>query len=129
MLHTRAVAAAIAAAVRVTRLTRGHTLDRAVALLRQGRPFTGALHDPEVHARVVGALLPLLPPRETGECLRRCLVLLHLWSRCGLEPRLHLGARSPVATTLDAHAWLTTHGDPRDGPATSVQDYRELFVF
>jgi hypothetical protein len=126
-LHARATVAAVLAAGRVARTTRALPLDRAVAALRRGRPFTGALSDPDVHQRVVGVLLPALPPYRAGECLKRSLILLHLWSRCGLEARLHLGARPPASGALDGHAWLTTAAG--DGPATARQDYRELFVF
>jgi hypothetical protein len=69
---------------------------------------------------VAARLLPLLPPYGAGRCLKRSLLLLDLWARCGLVPRLHLGARRPGEGALAAHAWVTTGVpalDRRSGPA------------
>jgi hypothetical protein len=123
------VAAAFGAALRVRRLTRTEPIDQIVARLRDRRSFSGALRDPLVHQRVVERLLPVLPPADLGPCLKRSLILLHLWSRCGVDARLHLGCVVPPATTLQAHAWLTTREWPVEGPVTSSLDHQELFVF
>jgi hypothetical protein len=72
----------------------------------RSRPLPRALDDPRRLAESVEALLPFVPPRAYGICLRRALLLLELWSRAGLEPTLHLGFRRD-APTRDGHAWLT----------------------
>lgn len=69
-------------------------------------------------------LLPKVPPRGLGYCYRRSLVLLDLWSRCGLAPRFHFGVR-PLAGGVEAHAWVVTVA----GPSTPAFDYPEALVF
>lgn len=81
--------------------------DRVVAELRTGAPLRGALADPLLHLRVVNRLLPLLPPFGMGRCMKRSLLLLHLWSRCGLVPSLHLGVGHLPSAGRSSHAWLT----------------------
>ena len=123
----RAVAAAYLAGWRVRR-GGGLPFDRLVDELRQGRPFAGPLADPDLHLRVVGRLLPLLPPRQMGPCMKRSLLLLNLWSRCGLAPCLHLGA-APLGEGLLGHAWLTADAHGRALRAGSSEGQRELFAF
>ncbi|MCG8457855.1 MAG: hypothetical protein MI919_16385, partial [Holophagales bacterium] len=43
--------------------------------------------------------LPFLPTRSYGRCLLRSLLLLDLWSRCGLDPTLHLGTAAGASIT------------------------------
>jgi hypothetical protein len=103
---------------------------------------------PEWLLATLDRLLPLLPPWRYGRCLKRSLLLLDLWARCGLRPRLHLGVRREGEGRHDAHAWVTV--DRADGaeirlaatgpesiaaqaagklpPATSSQGYPEAFV-
>lgn len=116
-----AVPALVRASWRVRRELRRRGIEEAPARLRDVSPFAARwLARPADLDAVATRLLPLLPPRRTGRCLKRSLLLLDLWSRCGLAPRLHLGVRPPGEGTLAAHAWITT-GDPtldrRSGPA------------
>jgi len=110
-VHARAAVHAATTAVRIMALARRGPFDEVLERLRAGPAFRGPLADPLVHARVVSRLLPVLPPWRMGVCMKRSLVLLHLWSRCGLAPRLHLGFRPPAGGRWDGHAWLST-GDP-----------------
>jgi hypothetical protein len=67
---------------------------------------------------------PLLPPHGIGPCLKRSLLLLDLWSRCGLAPRLHVGV-ALSATGRRAHAWVTP--DPVT-PAPPAGSFDEALV-
>ncbi|HEX2164295.1 MAG TPA: lasso peptide biosynthesis B2 protein [Thermoanaerobaculia bacterium] len=117
----------VRAAARVDRLLRRVPLEELPVRLRDVPPFAASwLRRPADLDAVLARLLPLLPPRRTGRCLKRSLVLLDLWSRCGLAPRLHVGVRRPGEGTLEAHAWVTTGApelDRRSGPA----GHRELW--
>ena len=123
----RAVAAAYRAGSRVQRGGR-LPFDRLVEELRKGKPFKGALADPDLHLRVVCRLLPALPPWPMGRCMKRSLLLLNLWSRCGLAPCLHLGV-APLGEGLLGHAWLTAEADGRPLQAGSSEGQREAFAF
>jgi hypothetical protein len=123
----RAVAAAYGAGWRVRRRA-PLPFDRMVEELRKGKPFTGALADPRLHLRVVSRLLPVLPPPGMGRCMKRSLLLLHLWSRCGLSPCLHLGV-ARLGEGLLGHAWLTAEADGRTLCAGSGDGQQEAFAF
>ena len=127
------------AALRCAWLERRLPLDELVARLRATPPFAIArLADPGWLLAALDRLLPLLPPWRYGRCLKRSLLLLDLWSRCGLRPRLHLGVRREgEADPYQGHAWVTVEQparlDPaaavtRELPATSSQGYPEAFV-
>jgi hypothetical protein len=126
----RLVGAVLAAYRAGWRVQRGSRLpfDRLVEELRKGEPFAGALADPDLHLRVVSRLLPVLPPWPMGRCMKRSLVLLNLWSRCGLLPCLHLGV-APLGEGLLGHAWLTAEADGRVLQAGSSEGQREAFSF
>ena len=131
LLYLRAVAATSSAARRVALLTKSLPFDDSVATLRQGRPYHGRLRDPRIHLRVTAHLANHLPPRDMGACLRRSLILIHLWSRCGLQPKLHLGFRIEDADRF-GHAWVTleaAEGAEGTELETPSLDYPELFVF
>ena len=104
--HLRAAAAVVVAAVRLRSLDRELPFDDLVADLRR-RSRTPGEASPRIHARVVGPLLPFLPPWRMGRCLKRSLILLHLWSGIGLDPRLHVGVRGGDDGAREGHAWLT----------------------
>jgi hypothetical protein len=88
-----------------------------------------ALSRPGWLAGTVDALLPVLPPRALGTCLRRSLVVAELWSRCGLEPKLHLGV-APRGEVREAHAWLTAEGASGERFTVSTPNqFDEAFVF
>ncbi len=105
------------------------SLDRAIEELRTVRPFRWRfLHNPRWLAGAVNRLQPWLPRRGTGPCLLRSLMLLDLWARCELEPRLHLALRRTAegaAAAAEGHAWVTSSVDRELG--TSDQGYRETF--
>lgn len=77
------------------------------------RPFALAtLRQPEDWRGLVERLLPLLPPFRYRACLRRSLLLLDLWSRCGCDVRLVLGWRPGTGEEQRfGHAWVETTGD------------------
>jgi hypothetical protein len=116
-----ALPAVLRAAWRVTRGLRRAPVEQLPDRLRAVPPFAAPwLRRPADLDAVAGRLLPLLPPYRTGRCLKRSLLLLDLWARCGLSPRLHLGARRPGEGALAAHAWVRTGVpslDRRSGPA------------
>ena len=123
----RAVAAAYGAAWRVQRRAR-LPFDQLLEELREGTPFTGALADPSLHLRVVSRLLPALPPWPMGRCMKRSLVLLHLWSRCGLVPCFHIGV-ARLGEGLPGHAWLTAEANGNTLRAGSSEGQAEAFAF
>lgn len=81
-----------------------------VGQLRRGKPLPASIADPRMLAGMVNALLPVLPPYGTGRCYRRSLILLNLWSRCGLVPVVHLGVRPARHKPVEGHVWLTAPG-------------------
>lgn len=89
-------------------------LDRAVEELAAAPPLPPVLRDPVAAQELVDRLLPWLPPRGLRPCLKRSLLLLDLWSRCGLAPRFHLG-RLPAGGDPEGHAWVTA-----DAPGLST---------
>ena len=101
--HSCAVALATAASLQIWWLEEDLPFDELVGRLRQARRLPRILADPAVHARVVGRLAPILPPWGMGRCIKRSLLLVHLWSRCGLDPRLHLGMHADHR----GHAWVS----------------------
>lgn len=137
-----ALPAVARAAARLTWLERRLPLEDLVARLRATRPFAiAALVRPEWLLATVDRLLFLLPPWRYGRCLKRSLLLLDLWSRCGLRPRLHLGVRrGGEQGRHQGHAWVTVDGRIASAPskeaiamnalapATSSQGYPEAFV-
>jgi hypothetical protein len=93
---------------RVARLERRLGLGALIDELRgaRRRPLPAWLARPEWLAGTLERLLGVVPPRRYGRCLRRALILLELWSRCGLEPTIHLGFRLRTPER-DGHAWIT----------------------
>lgn len=105
--YFRATLRVVGTALLVTRLARTDQYDALAARLRESCQFPPADRDPIIYAQVVGRLLPVLPPWNMGRCLKRSLVLLHLWSGCGLNPDLHLGVCKQQDGDISGHAWLT----------------------
>jgi hypothetical protein len=132
-----ALPAVMRASVRVAWLQRRLPLDALATRLRSTPRFALAvLAHPEWLLASLDRLLPLLPPRGYGRCLKRSLLLLDLWSRCGLRPRLHLAAPAARAGgTREGHAWVTVDRGSTAAPAalvalgTSSEGYTEAFVF
>ena len=121
LVYAEAVLAVTAAALRLARIEPRLAFDATVARLRDRPAWRPRCATPGALARVAGRLLPLLPPHRMGRCMKRSLVLLDLWTACGLAPRLHLGLRGTRAGGREGHAWLTVDdpelallaGDPR----------------
>ena len=118
--------AVAAASFRTWRLHRRLPLDRACKVLADVPPLPPTLRDPEALLILVNRLLRVLPPRGLRPCFKRSMLLLDLWSRCGLAPRLHLGVRSS-SDRREGHAWVTVS----DRPDLSGGDpgYTEAFVW
>lgn len=106
ILRVGSGAVVMAVAVRVAVLRRTWALHHLPERLRRARPLPQPLRDPELLAAAVDRLAPLLPPWRLGWCLKRSLLLLDLWSRCGLEARLHVGVRHGEAGGVEGHAWI-----------------------
>ena len=139
-----ALPAVARAAARLAWLERRLPLEELVTRLRAARSFRiSTLARPEWLLATVDRLLFLLPPWRYGRCLKRSLLLLDLWSRCGLRPRLHLGVRRDGEQGRhQGHAWVTVDGCVVSAPskeapaitmdvlapATSSQGYPEAFV-
>lgn len=128
LVYARVTAAVAAQALRLAVLSRRGGLDHTLAVLRSGRRFRGAVADPGPHLRVVNRLLPVLPPYRMGRCLKRSLLLLALWHRCGLEVRLHLGFRPAAAGPWEGHAWLTCDSFQVPQALASANGHVEAFV-
>lgn len=114
-----AVPAVVAAAVRVAYLYPRRGLDRLTDELRAG-PRSGSPRQLRARTAVLDRLLPVLPPRAMGRCLKRSLVLLRLASRLGYRPVLHIavgeGGSAPAG-----HAWLTgLPGSDESSPPAAV---------
>ena len=103
--------AVVAASTRTWWLYRRLPLDQACRALVKVQPLPVALRDPTGCLRLVNRLLKVLPPRGMGPCFKRSLLLLDLWSRCGLAPRFHLGVRRSL-DRREGHAWVTVAGRP-----------------
>jgi hypothetical protein len=121
----------VRAALRCAWLERRLTLEELVVRLRQTCPFSWRfLRRPQWLLGTLDRVLPWLPPWRYGACLKRSLLLLDLWSRCGLQPAFHLGVRREGdGERYQAHAWVTTDGWAVDSAplATSSAGYPEAF--
>ena len=92
---------------------------------RVDRPINGFLRRPGYLAAAAERWLPMVKPRGYGHCFGHCLLLLDLWSRCGLEPLLHLGTLDvETMGEREFHAWITTEAE---GPRTSDGGHREIW--
>ena len=115
----------VLASLRVSRYCRRLPLDRLIERLRRVPVLPDSLRRPEDFESLVNHWYRWLPPRGYRPCLKRSYLLLDLWSRCGLEPKFHLGV-SMVEGTRDGHAWLTVEGF--DGAENLEDEYHETFV-
>lgn len=107
-----ALFAVLRAALRVGWLEPRTNLDELVSRLRDRRPERLSW-DLRLASGVAERLLPFLPPYGAGRCVKRSLLLLDLWSRAGLEPRLHLGIRGNRLSgrRSGGHLWVTSGSD------------------
>ena len=105
-----ALPAVFRAARRLARLNRRCDLQQLADRLRAVEPWrTSYLANPRFLDASVSRLVKLLPPRNFGPCIKRSFLLLDLWSRCGLEPRIHIGTRKRDGAH-HFHAWVTVSG-------------------
>lgn len=58
-------------------------------------------------------------------CLRRCLSQQELLAREGFIAQLHFGVRRK-GDSLDAHCWLSLHGNVINDSAENIASYNEL---
>lgn len=116
----------LVASIRAWRLYGRLPLDRTCEALVDVPPLPPQLRDPDGCLWLVNNLLPVVPPRTLRPCFKRSLLLLDLWSRCGLEPQLHLGLRGS-ADRREGHAWVTAADQP--DLSASETGYTEAFVW
>ncbi len=119
-----ALPAVARASLRLCRLNKRCDLRQMADRLRSVERWDGSfLANPRYLDASVSRLVSLLPPRRFGPCIKRCLLLLDLWSRCGLEPRIHVGTRK-----LDGehhfHAWVSVSGCDSQPP-----EYVEIWSY
>ena len=117
----------IRAALRLAVLERRLPLDALVARLRKGSRLHGSLADPSLYPPLVDRMLRWLPPhRRLGRCVKRSLLLLEVWTRCGLAPTFHYGVGQDADGRRRAHAWLggvpddLARATPHDGFAEAL---------
>lgn len=119
-----ALFAVLRAALRVGWLEPRTSLDELASRLRDRRPERPSW-DLALASGVAERLLPLLPPYGAGRCVKRSLLLLDLWSRAGLDPRLHVGFRGNRLSGSGGHLWVTTGRDDRTAePPDIVECWR-----
>ncbi len=119
-----ALPAVLRAAGRLVRLNRRCDLQELADRLRAVEPWQESyLANPRYLDASVSRLVKLLPPRNFGPCIKRSFLLLDLWSRCGLEPRIHIGTQKRDGEH-HFHAWVTVSG--RDKPAP---EYAEIWSY
>jgi len=113
----------VVAACRVAWIFPHFPLDETVGKLRNTRVgIPGILRNPQWLRSVVSRLLPLLPPPGAGRCLRRSLMLLDLWSRCGMSPIFFMGIR-PGEERPSGHAWVVTDEIPARGEDLDFEEF------
>ncbi|MEM7583665.1 MAG: lasso peptide biosynthesis B2 protein [Acidobacteriota bacterium] len=116
----------VRAALRLSWLNHRYDLEQLVDRLRAVRPWPPSyLANPRYLGGTAWRLLSLLPPRGFGPCLKHSLLLLDLWSRCGLEPRIHIGTMK-AEERPKFHAWITV-ADPNLPPQPNPSEYAEVW--
>ena len=115
------------AALRLSWLSKHRDLRQVADRLRAVEHWSGSyLANPRYLDASVGRLVKLLPPRRFGPCLKRSFLLLDLWSRCGLEPRIHIGTRKQGGEQM-FHAWVTVLGGRE--PSQECGEYVEIWSY
>ncbi len=112
------------AARRLVDLNRRHGLQELAEELRSVEPWEGSyLANPRYLDAIVSRLVKLLPPRRFGPCIKRSFLLLDLWSRCGLSPRIHIGTQKRDGEH-HFHAWVTVPGGQQP-----TSEYAEIWSY
>ena len=110
------------AALRLALLNKRYDLRQLADRLRAVQVWNGSfLANPRYLDASVSRLVKVLPPPGFGPCIKRSYLLLDLWSRCGLEPRIHIGTRKEDGEHR-FHAWVTLPGS-----RNNAQDYVEIW--
>ncbi len=113
------------AAIRLSWLNRRYDLEQLADRLRAVSPWKPSyLTNPRYLGGSAWRLLRWLPPRNFGPCLKHSFLLLDLWSRCGLEPRIHIGTMR-VDGEMKFHAWVTVLGS--DPQQSNTSEYAEVW--
>ncbi|MCP3964192.1 MAG: lasso peptide biosynthesis B2 protein [bacterium] len=121
-----ALPAVLRAAARLAWLDRRCDLRELADRLRQVRPWRESyLTNPRYLDGSVNRLAGLLPPRRHGRCMKRSFLLLDLWSRCGLNPTIHIGTLKD-GDDRRFHAWVTVP-DGDGAYSHSASEYAELW--
>ncbi len=102
-----ATGAVVLAGFRVARKEKRLGFDEMIEVLRSARPVISC--EPRAAGKVIGRLLRWIPPRGMGRCMKRSVILLHLWTSENLEVRIHLGAAADPEGKARGHAWLTVN--------------------
>ncbi len=124
MFFIAALPVVVRAARRLARLNRRCDLRELADRLRSVEPWQASyLANPRYLDASVSRLVKVLPPRNFGPCIKRSFLLLDLWSRCGLEPRIHIGTRKSDGDH-HFHAWVTL---PESGDLAS--EYAEIWSY
>ena len=132
-----ALPAILRAAARLAWLDRRCDLSELADRLRAVRPWRESyLANPRYLDASAYRLAGLLPPRRHGRCLKHSFLLLDLWSRCGLQPRIHIGTLKGEDGRR-FHAWVTVSGgesvpDGESVPGESVpaaSEFAELWSY
>ncbi len=120
-----ALPAVVRAALRLHLLNRRCGLRELADRLRAVEPWGASyLANPRYLDASVSRLVRLLPPRRFGPCIKRSFLLLDLWSRCGLEPRIHIGTRKKSDGERHFHAWVTVSGiEPQRSKFVEIWSY------
>ncbi len=121
-----AMPAVLRAALRLTWLNRRYDLEQLADQLRVVRLWGPSyLANPGYLRGASERLLSWLPPRSFGACLKHSFLLLDLWSRCGLEPKIHIGTLKRDGQH-HFHAWVTLPENTQP-PQTTETEYTELW--
>ncbi len=119
-----ALPAVVRASLRLSWLNKRCDLQQLANRLRSVERWNGSfLANPRYLDGSVSRLVSLLPPRRFGSCIKRSFLLLDLWSRCGLEPRIHIGTLKRD-DEYHFHAWVSVPGS--DGPPP---EYTEIWSY
>lgn len=128
LFFVTATPAIVRAAWRLRRLAPGRRLDQlAVDMRNVETSWGGYLADPNRLEASVDRWLACWhrcrPAATKGRCLQRSLMLLDLWTRCGLRPSLQLGTvKTPHQRHF--HAWVTSP----DGPSSGAGRHQVIWV-
>ena len=98
-----------------------------------GRSRQGPVVDaplPDSTAWRVDRVLNVLPWPWRCTCLKRATTLFYLLRRSGHSVELRVGVRREKGDKLEAHAWLTLHGEPfLEPPSADIPTFSPIATF